>query len=100
MKRILIISGFLFFGTLLSAQNQSTPGINARQRNQHVRIAEGARSGDLSGKETRELQMQQRHLNRTKRQAKADGVVTPAEKATINRKQNRASRNIAVEKRD
>ena len=100
MKKIIFISGMLIFGAILQLNAQATPRANARQANQQARIIEGKRSGELSPEESRKLQMQQGHIRRTKRQAKADGVVTPAERAKVNRKQNRASRNIAVEKKD
>lgn len=88
------------FGCILSLNAQVTPRATARQGAQQSRIAEGVQSGDLSRKEAAGLEMQQRNIKRTKRQAKADGVVSPAERREIHRKQNRASRNIAREKRD
>ncbi len=100
MKRVLILSGFLLFATLFVVNAQRTPKANARQAAQQGRIAEGVQSGEISRAEEAKLRAQQRHINRTKKQAKADGVVTPAERGQINRKQNRASRNIAVEKKD
>ncbi len=90
----------MFFAVISTVNAQQTPRANARQGVQQGRIAEGSRSGDLSHKEARKLEMQQRHIKRTKRHAKADGVVTPAEKGMINRQQNRANRNIAREKND
>ena len=100
MKRILFLTGFLFFAALFAVNAQRTPGTNARQATQQGRIAEGVQSGEISRPEEAKLRAQQRHINRSKKQAKADGVVTPAERGQINRKQNRASRNIAVEKKD
>lgn len=90
----------MLFAAVLTVNAQQTPRANARQGAQQGRIAEGVHSGDLSRKEARKLEMQQRHIKRTKRHAKADGVVTPAEKGMINRQQNRANRNIAREKND
>ncbi len=69
-----------------------------RQGKQAARTAEGVRSGELTRHETRKIARQQRHIQRTKRRARADGKVTRAERAKIERKQDRASRNIARKK--
>lgn len=100
MKRILsiVVLSLIIVQTGLIAQ--VTPKATGRQAAQRARIAEGVVSGELSRKERRELKAEQRRINRTKRRAKVDGVVTPAEKAKINRRQNRASRNIARQKHD
>lgn len=100
MKKLtLTISALaLTIGALLcsgeaSAQD-ATPRTNARQMAQQGRIAEGKRSGELTRAETRALRAEQRHIRRTERRAKADGNVTPREKAKLERKQNRANRHI------
>ncbi len=100
MKKILLGSLILIFGSVLITNAQVTPKATARQGVQQGRIVEGARSGELNRKETRALEAQQRHINRSKKRAKADGDVTAQERAKIARKQNRASKNIAREKRD
>jgi hypothetical protein len=52
------------------------------------------------------LNKQQRHIRRSERRAKADGDVTVREKARLERKQDRASRNVRraknndIEKKD
>ena len=71
-----------------------TTGINHRQREQQHRIGQGVQSGQLTAGETRRLERQQRHIQATKRKDKADGTVTPQEKAQLTREQNRASRHI------
>ncbi|PWJ44563.1 hypothetical protein [Sediminitomix flava] len=90
IKKTIAVFSFL---TLIgfTAQAQSTV---KRQANQTARIAEGVASGELTKKETRQLKKQQRNIQRTKKAAKADGVVTAREKAVIQRKQNAASKNI------
>lgn len=70
------------------------PKVAKRQVNQQKKIRQGKRTGQLTPGETRQLQRQQEHINRTKRSAKADGTVTRAERAKIHQKQNRANRNI------
>ncbi|MEO1513638.1 MAG: hypothetical protein AAFV95_01455 [Bacteroidota bacterium] len=83
-----------------SADAQTTPRVGKRQVTQQKRINQGVKSGELTKKEATRLQAQQVNIQRTKKRAKADGVVTKKERAVINRKQNRASRNINKQKND
>jgi Na+-translocating ferredoxin:NAD+ oxidoreductase RnfG subunit len=96
-----ILSGLIMglFAICGMAQT-ATPRATQRQINQQARIVEGNRTGQLTPQETRALEAQQAHINREKRRAKADGIVTPQERRRLNRAQNRASRNIAIEKHD
>jgi len=97
MKRIstvlLAASIFALFASIASAQTQ-TPGVDARQAEQHQRIAQGVKSGELTKGEARNLRAGQRHVRRMKRRAKADGKVTPRERRRLNRAQNHQSRKI------
>ena len=88
---ILIILGSSF--TLISAQTV-TPKINQTQRKQQLRIHQGVKSGELTRRETRKLEYQQKAIQHGKRIVKADGVVTPRERRYIRSEQNKASRNI------
>lgn len=72
--------------------------VNKRQVTQHKKINQGVKSGELTKKEAAQLKAQQRNINQTKKAAKADGVVTPKEKAIIKKKQNNAAKNIAKKK--
>ncbi|MEM9934742.1 MAG: hypothetical protein AAF824_14040 [Bacteroidota bacterium] len=101
-KRIIVLITlsscmFLLSITHVSAQT-ATPVITKRQVNQQKRIGQGVVSGELTKRETRQLKRQQRDIRITKRQAKADGTVTKAERQKISRKQNRANRNVARKK--
>jgi hypothetical protein len=101
MKKLVIIAALGIFGITASIQAQTaTPRATHRQVNQQARISHGVRNGELTGREAVGLQVQQVHVHRTKKRAKADGVVTPAERRKINRKQKRANKNIAVQKHD
>ena len=84
----------------VDALRQSIIAVHANQRqgNQKERIKQGVKSGELTKKETKQVVRQQRDIQRTKKAAKADGVVTKKEKAVINKKQNKASRNIRRKK--
>ena len=76
----------------------ATPVIGQTQRNQEARIAEGVRSGELTRPEARNLQQQQRTIQTEKRAARADGVVTSAERRQIKRQQAHANRAIYKKK--
>jgi uncharacterized membrane protein YebE (DUF533 family) len=77
-----------------SVAQTTTPRIDHRQVRQEARIHQGVRSGELTKRETMRLQAGERHIQRMKMRAKADGVVTPTERARIGRAQNRESRRI------
>lgn len=91
IKTTLAFGLLIFIGQGLQAQSACA---SKRQVKQHKRINQGVKSGTLTKKETTNLKLQQGDIRRTKRQAKADGVVTRKEKARIVHKQNKANRNI------
>lgn len=76
------------------------PGVNQRQHNQHERIEQGVRSGELTRGEARRLQGEQRHIRQEERAYKSDGQLTRAERADLHRDLDRASRDIYRQKRD
>jgi hypothetical protein len=76
------------------------PGVNQRQRNEQLRIAQGARSGELTRDEARGLRSEQRDIRRDEREYKSDGVFTRDERRDLRGDQNEASRNIYAEKHD
>ena len=80
MKKLIILGAFILTAGLLNAQTQ-TKKVNQRQKNQTTRIAKGAKSGELTKKETKQLARQQRDIRKTKRNAKSDGVVTKKRKS-------------------
>ncbi len=84
--------------TTTSTDSTRTPVINQRQRNQQARIGQGVKSGQLTAGETRQLERQQARIQQTKQKDKADGNMTPQERAELTRMQNRASRDIYRDK--
>jgi hypothetical protein len=87
----------------LSAQaqgNPATPGVDKRQAVQQARIEQGVASGQLTPREARRLQREQRAVRHAEAQAKSDGAVTPAERRRLHRMQNQASRDIRHQKHD
>ncbi len=76
------------------------PVVNARQQNQQARIAEGAKSGQLTGREAVRLQREERAVRTEERAYKADGKLTPAERKDLNQDLNKVSRDIYKQKHD
>jgi hypothetical protein len=74
--------------------------VNQRQHHQQHRIQQGVQSGELTRGETRRVRAEQRHIRHEERAYKADGQLTPAERADLHRDQNRASRNLYRQKHD
>ena len=74
--------------------SNSTADIDARRAQEQHRIQEGRRSGQLSAREYRALEAEQARIARDERIAKADGYVSPAERARLNAEINHASADI------
>jgi len=85
MKQIFSIAILLMLSLAAQAQSQ-TKRADTRQKAQRVRIADGRQDGELTNREAAALNKQQRHIRRTERRVKADGVVTPQEKMKLERK--------------
>ncbi|MBX2874665.1 MAG: hypothetical protein KTR30_21260 [Saprospiraceae bacterium] len=95
MKIQKLLLGLIFaLFTLAASAQTATPGVQKRQVKQQKRILKGAKKGDVSKKEFKHLQGQQRRINRTKKRAKSDGKVTKKERVGIHARQNRASKKI------
>ncbi|HEV2105362.1 MAG TPA: hypothetical protein VGU27_06485 [Candidatus Eisenbacteria bacterium] len=80
--------------TVAAADSDSTPRVERREARQDARIRQGVRSGELTRGEATRLRAGERHIDRMENRAKADGHVTPRERARLNRAQNRESRRI------
>jgi hypothetical protein len=74
--------------------------VHRRRVNQQHRIAQGAKSGQLTRHETRRLEHQQRSIHREARHMRRanNGHLTAADRTALNRRQNRASANIYAKK--
>jgi hypothetical protein len=80
--------------------NYGSNEVGARRENQQDRIANGIRSGQMSPSEVAKTEGHEQNINHqiaADRQANG-GRLTPAEKKTINQKQNSASRQIYNDK--
>ena len=94
MKAVKFIAAFVLMLVISTASNAQS----GRSKIQQKRIEQGAGSGELTGREARRLERQQRHIRHEKRAARADGVVTPGERKEIRRHERRANRNIIRKK--
>lgn len=81
--------------SLAFAQESGRTAQNRKYEQQH-RIAQGVRSGQLTGRETRHLESRERHINREERNMRAsdNGHLTRTDRARIQRQQNRTSQAI------
>lgn len=76
------------------------PGVNKRQHRQHGRIADGAKSGELTRSEAKALRSEQRAIRAEEREFKSDGVLPKGERRELHRDLNESSRDIRREKHD
>ena len=70
------------------------PKIQEREIKQQERIQQGVNSGQLTQREARRLENQQSRIKATEDSLKANGNLTPVERARLTRMQTRASRDI------
>jgi hypothetical protein len=96
MKTVLIAS--LVLAVTSATSFAGTPLINARQSAQQQRIYAGVASGNVSLNEYQKLQQGQTRVQNLENKAKADGVVTPFERARIHAAQNVQSARIFIKK--
>lgn len=80
------------------AQSMST--IDGRQEYQEQRIREGIRDGSITRSEANRLQQGEQRIDRAQQRARADGVVTPAERRRLDGMLDRESRAITHERND
>lgn len=76
------------------------PGVNKRQHNQHERIHEGVKSGELTHSEAKALRSEQRAIRAEEAEFKSDGKLTRGERRELHRDLNESSRDIHREKHD
>ena len=96
MRTIILASLVL---TISSASSfAGTPLIDARQNAQQHRIFKGVQQGDLDFSESQKLLKGQARVQNLENRAKANGVVTPLERARIHAAQNIQSARIFLKK--
>ncbi len=84
----------LFSAILLALAVSNADAQTGKQVRQHKRIKQGVKSGEITKAEAINLRKGQQEIRQEKREAKADGVVTPAEKQEIRKDQRQQSRKI------
>jgi len=94
---ILPVSGF---AAEKNTARSKTPGINERQHNQQERIRQGIKSGDLTRREAVRLEEQEAKIQVNEKFAGADGKITPAERARLEKELNKTGKNIYQQKHD
>jgi len=99
MKLSLLPAAFLALSTTV-AMAQTAPTVNQRKANQQGRIAQGVKSGQLTARETSHLEGREASINHEEHaMRRADnGHLTHADRAALNRRQNRTSRAIYRDK--
>lgn len=101
MKSLLFSAVAALLLTATAAQAQTaTPGINARQHAERARIRQGVRTGELTRPEAARLRGREAEVSQDRREARADGVVTTAERKDLRHDERRASRAIYRQKHD
>ena len=96
MKTVILAS--LLLAVTSATSFAGTPLINARQNNQQHRIFKGVQQGDLTFRESQKLQRGQDRVQNLEDKAKANGVVTPIERARIRAAQNIQSARIFLKR--
>jgi hypothetical protein len=89
-KKIILMTALV----MVMAIGSVTAQVRQREKNQHARIVQGVKSGELTKAETKNLARKEKDVRQDVREAKADGVVTPAERKDIRQDQRKASRAI------
>ena len=85
-------------GATLWGMGMQAATIHQRRGYQQVRIAQGVASGQLTARETAHLERHEAAIHRALRRERADGPVTPGERARVQRQQNVMSRQIYRDK--
>ena len=96
MRTIVLAS--LLLAVTSATSFAGTPLINARQNAQQHRIFKGVQQGDLTFNEGQKLLQGQARVQNLENKAKANGVVTPLERARIRAAQNLQSARIFLKR--
>lgn len=89
MKNLLL--GIMILASGLSFAQQRE---DINLRGERKRVAQGVRSGEINRREAAVIHNQAKDVKQAKRIAKADGVVTPRERAVVARQDRQLDRTI------
>ena len=84
----IVVTGVFFAGNTLAGR------LSNRQIRHQKRIHQGFASGQLIWRETCALEREQFRIQRRKRRALKEGLLSPGERLRLQRQQDRASRHI------
>ncbi len=90
----------LGLGFALNAQAQTAGSETQRDVNQQQRIEQGLKSGELNTREASRLERGEARIDRTEKRDMRDGTLSDADKAQIQKQQNRESQAIQNQKHD
>lgn len=93
MKKIILTAVAVLMASSMPSLAQHHRA-EAREYRQEHRIVRGAVRGELTPQELRQIQRQQRRIDRSQHRAARDGYISASERRRLERQQNRASRNI------
>ena len=94
MHKIIKVAAIIGVVSMIGVGSAWAGRISDRQWRQEKRIHQGIRSGELTRHEARKLYQQQRRIRNFAKRAWADGWLSPRERVTIERRQDRASHHI------
>src|SRR5476649_1073025 len=94
MKRTFAATAVIAASMFALASAQTTGTEVQRNANQQERIEQGLKSGSLSTGEAAKLEKGEAKIDRMESKANKDGTLTDAEKARIQKAQNKESRAI------
>ena len=92
--------GLVALTTTANAYDYRQAEIDRRAAIQEQRIQSARRSGELTGREYRQLEIEQARIRQLERNALRDGRIDAREAAQIREAQNQASRHIYAESHD
>ena len=93
-KSILVSTLGLLLVSTLGITAEARDRADRRQVRQAERVHDGKDSGEITPAEAQRLRESKRVIRRTEKRVEADGVVTPKEKALLEKEQDARSRQI------
>ena len=95
-----ILLGSTLVAAVWAADPPKTPVLDQRQDNQAARVEKGKETGQLNEREAKRLEHAADRLETNEAKAKADGLVTDAERRRLNREAEVNSARIRKQKHD
>lgn len=100
LTKVALTTAMIISAPAFADQYPRSHNINQDQYNQHQRIQQGNRSGQLTPNESRYLKSQEHSLQQEKRQYKSDGSLTKQERQDLHQDLNTLSKEIYRQKHD